>query len=437
MDWRAEIAAYLLQRKDEIVQNLCKLVQIPSVAEFNLDGYPYGPDCARALDFCAQLCREKGLTVTNHDYRCVEARLSPESRGRRLVIASHADVVPADAENLYPPFGGTIQGDYVVGRGVVDDKGPLIATLYALAFFREKNIPLKNDIRLVFGSNEERGMDDMRHYLEKEGQPDWGLAVDDDFPVTNGEKGQIQFTLSGRKHPSVGRVLSEGERQRMIHDRCTICRGGETAVETRQDAADNAVARAVEKHGPLLAEDAAGELLEKLCKDTHAALLGLDRQDEASGRTLLRLYQLCTQGDELVCSFDVRLPVTFPVEDAVPLLKSAAERMGFSLEITKLNPGYYVPETEPMVSLLTKLYNDEARADDKPYVMGACTYARLFEHGCGFGGGNPHEVKPFPAGHGGAHGPDEAHNIPVLLTAVKMYILGIQAIDEAWSQGLF
>lgn len=196
MDWRAEIAAYLLQRKDEIVQNLCKLVQIPSVAEFNLDGYPYGPDCARALDFCAQLCREKGLTVTNHDYRCVEARLSPESRGRRLVIASHADVVPADAENLYPPFGGTIQGDYVVGRGVVDDKGPLIATLYALAFFREKNIPLKNDIRLVFGSNEERGMDDMRHYLEKEGQPDWGLAVDDDFPVTNGEKGQIQFTLS-------------------------------------------------------------------------------------------------------------------------------------------------------------------------------------------------------------------------------------------------
>ena len=54
-----------------------------------------------------------------------------------------------------------------------------------------------------------------------------------------------------------------------------------------------------------------------------------------------------------------------------------------------------------------------------------------------FGAGNPHEAKPFPAGHGGAHGPDEAHNIPVLLTAVKMYILGIQAIDEAWSQGLF
>ena len=144
---------------------------------------------------------------------------------------------------------------------------------------------------------------------------------------------------------------------------------------------------------------------------------------EVSGRTLLRLYQLHTQDDELVCSFDIRLPVSFPVEAALPILKSAAQDLRFSLEITKLNPGYYVPATDPMVRLLTDLYNNETDSNDRPYVMGACTYARAFEHGCGFGGGNPHEVKPFPAGHGGAHGPDEAHNIPVLLTAIKMYTM--------------
>ena len=342
MNWKEEIDGYLSQHKEEIVRKLCEFVQIPSIAQFDSGAYPYGPDCARALDFCADLCREKDLTVVNHDYRCVEAKLSPQAKGRRLVIASHADVVPVDDDDIYPPFGGTVQGDYIVGRGVVDDKGPLIATLYALAFFKEKQVPLNNDIRLVFGSNEESGMDDMRYYLEKEGQPDWGLAVDDDFPVTNGEKGQIQFTL-------------------------------------------------------------------------------------------LRLYQLHTQDDELVCSFDIRVPVSFPVEAALPILKSAAQDLRFSLEITKLNPGYYVPATDPMVRLLTDLYNNETDSNDRPYVMGACTYARAFEHGCGFGGGNPHEVKPFPAGHGGAHGPDEAHNIPVLLTAIKMYILGIHAIDASWS----
>lgn len=434
MNWKAEIEAYLSAHRDEIVNNLCEFVRIPSVADFDQGGYPYGTACASAMDFCAELSRQKGLTVVNHEYRCVEAKFSPDAQGKRLVIASHADVVPADAENnIYPPFGGTVVGDYIVGRGVVDDKGPLIATLYALAFFKEKNIPLKNDIRLVFGSNEEFGMDDVRYYLEKEGQPDWGLAVDDDFPVTNGEKGQIQFTLSDKKHASVVSIVSDGERMRMIHDVCTVCREGQSTEERRQSAADNVIVRTLETQKELTADAALGEKLVKLCADTHAELLDLDRQDEVSGRTLLRLYQLRTEGENLVCACDVRLPVSFTTEEALPVLKAAAERMGFALTVTKVNPGYYVQETHPLVSMLIDLYNKEEKTEDKPYVMGACTYARLFDHGCGFGGGNPHEVKPFPAGHGAAHGPDEAHNISVLLTAIKMYILGIHAIDESWS----
>ena len=66
-----------------------------------------------------------------------------------------------------------------------------------------------------------------------------------------------------------------------------------------------------------------------------------------------------------------------------------------------------------------------------PAVVAAHT--RLFEHGCDFGAGNCQEVKPFPPGHGSVHGLDEAQNIGVLLDAVKMYILGIKAIDDLWS----
>ena len=42
-------------------------------------------------------------------------------------------------------------------------------------------------------------------------------------------------------------------------------------------------------------------------------------------------------------------------------------------------------------------------------------------------------LKPFPKGHGAAHGADEAHNIYVLFDAIKMLILGIKAIDDKWS----
>lgn len=433
MDWNQEIDRYLMEKRDEIVQNLCKLVRIPSVAVFDHKTYPYGEACAQALDFCAELCQQKGLTTTNYDYRCVEAQLSPQSTGRRLVIASHADVVPADEENLYPPFGGTVHDGYVIGRGVVDDKGPLMATLYALAFFKEKNLPLSNDVRLVFGSNEEQGMDDMLYYLEKAGQPDWGLAVDDDFPTTNGEKGLLRFTISLRKGARIQSIQTNGPLQCLIHDHCTAVYQDGSVQEHTSANGEPLPAHLVSSWNGFLADSAQEAMLKQLCLDSCAAMLDLDRQDEMSGRTLMRLYQIQTKGDDLVFFFDLRLPVSFPAEEAAGILKKAAEKLDLPLELVKFSPGYYIPPEHPIVSLLTDLYNRESQSSEKPYVMSACTYARLFQNGCGYGGGNPHEVKPFPPGHGAAHGSDEAHNIEVLLTAIKMYILGIRAIDEAWS----
>ena len=161
MDLREQIDAYIEKYKFEIVSRTCDFVKIPSVSTSDDSGRPYGLECARALDFCDALCREKGLFTKNYDYYCLEASCEKEQKGKRLVLVTHADVVPVGEDTIYEPFAGTVYGDYILGRGCVDDKGPLIATLYALAFFKENHIPLKNDIRLVFGSNEERTMDDI------------------------------------------------------------------------------------------------------------------------------------------------------------------------------------------------------------------------------------------------------------------------------------
>lgn len=431
MDWIPQIDAYLAQHRDEIAANLRSLVRIPSMQEKATDEYPYGAPCARALDFCADLCRSKGLTVQNYGYRCMEAGLSPQRQGRRLVLASHADVVQPDDENLYDPFGGNLVGDYVVGRGAVDDKGPLIATLYALAFFKDQNLPLHNDVRLLFGSNEEMGMDDLGVYFDTVGQPDWGLAVDDDFPVVNGEKGLLRFIIRYKKADDLLQAESDGQKQRLIHDRCTLSFADARICEEKSSPDDNPLARAL-AHRPLLADQAANTWLQRLAQDPEGLLLGVAHRDVPSGASLLRLYELHTQGEELLFYFDLRLPVSYPVRAARDALSAFSGSTGLPLEIIKESPGYYLPEEHPMVHLLTELYNTTTGSADRPYTMGACTYARLFERGCGFGGGNPHEVKPFPPGHGAAHGPDEAHSITVLLDAIKLYILGIRAIDEYW-----
>lgn len=111
-------------------------------------------------------------------------------------------------------------------------------------------------------------------------------------------------------------------------------------------------------------------------------------------------------------------------------MKAYAKNHGLTLEITKVSPSYFLSEDEEIITLLTSIYNKYSKSQDKPYVMNGCTYARLFKRGCGFGAGNPYEVKPFPKGHGAAHGADEAHNIDVLLHAIKIYILGIKELDD-------
>lgn len=434
MDFKEQIEEYIQKNQFEIVSRTCDLVKIPSINKSDHSGMPYGLECARALDFCSELCKEKGLVTKNYDYRCLEVMCSDNQTGKRLVIATHADVVPTMDDNIYDPFAGRVYGDYIVGRGVVDDKGPLIASLYALAFFKENGISLKNDIRLLFGSNEECGMDDVKYYLEKNGQPDWGLSVDDDFPTVNGEKGLIQFTVTVPKAEHVDCIQSYGSKQRLIHDWCESTISGQKIVIGKTDSISNPVLyRFTEMGANFFKSSEDGKHVKELLSDDKGSCLGIDHCDEASGNTMVRVFQVETKGEDLVLWFDIRIPVSLEAKSVVEKLSVYGKANDLALEVVKVSKGFYKQPDHEMISLLTDLYNMEFQADEKPYVMGACTYARLFENGCGFGGGNPHEVKPFPAGHGAAHGPDEAHNIHVLFDAIRMLVLGIKAIDDKWS----
>ena len=67
------------------------------------------------------------------------------------------DVVPAgDLKDWQtPPFEATIVGDYLVGRGVQDDKGPSLAALYAVKSLLDDGIQFTKRIRFIFGTDEE------------------------------------------------------------------------------------------------------------------------------------------------------------------------------------------------------------------------------------------------------------------------------------------
>lgn len=435
MNIRCLIDEYLKKYKYEIVSQVCDFVKIPSINKNDNSEKFYGENCALALDYCAQLCKEKKLNVINHEYRGLEVKCDNNTNGKRLVIASHADVVDVVDDNIYPPFYGKVVGDYIIGRGVVDDKAPLIASLYALAFFKENNIPLKNDIRLFFGSNEECGMDDIEYYLNKVGQPDWGLSIDDDFPTVNGEKGLIHFTIEAKKSKNVKYINSYGSKQRLVHDYCESLINDVKVTFGKTDTVLNPVAhRFLNTNVSIFEDNKIDKLIKDIILSEDGEELGIKCSDDVSGKIKVKVFSVKTENENIVLEFDIRVPVNFKNDDIIEKLYKYSEANNLLLKVTKVSNGYYHSPENEMISLLTNLYNNEMNLQDKPYVMSACTYARAFKNGCGFGAGSGHEVKPFEKGHGGAHGADEAHNIYVLLDAIKMFILAIKSIDDLWNK---
>lgn len=88
----------------------------------------------QALDLVAALAREKGLRVTRVGRSGVFAEWGA---GDRVAAAfSHVDVVPAGDGWSVPAFSGLIRDGVLYGRGSVDNKGPALGCLYALAAIR-------------------------------------------------------------------------------------------------------------------------------------------------------------------------------------------------------------------------------------------------------------------------------------------------------------
>mgnify|MGYP000880861490 CR=1 FL=1 len=89
-------------------------------------------------------------------------------------------------------FAGTIAEGQIWGRGIQDDKGPLIQSLYGMFAARQAGIRPPCHVRILIGTQEETGdWDDVKSYVETEGAPDYAFPPDANFPIINGEKGMM------------------------------------------------------------------------------------------------------------------------------------------------------------------------------------------------------------------------------------------------------
>ena len=86
----------------------------------------------------------------------IVARLKGNGSKRPILIMGHSDVVTVDdAKWKFPPFSATRDGGYVYGRGTVDDKDNLTASLMTMLLLKRLKVPLDRDVIFVSESGEE------------------------------------------------------------------------------------------------------------------------------------------------------------------------------------------------------------------------------------------------------------------------------------------
>ncbi len=207
-----KIREYINSRKDEIIQNVADLVAIPSVKGEPLEDAPFGEQARNALFKMKEICDAMGFKTTVYDNAVLCADHLPDGCAEaELGILAHLDVVPVEAENWdTDPFSLTEKDGILYGRGTIDDKGPAVAALWALNAVKQLGIPLKKGVRLIFGTDEENGSEDLDLYREHDEFPPRVFTPDGSFPVINAEKGMMRSNFSAQLDGTGSIVRFEG-----------------------------------------------------------------------------------------------------------------------------------------------------------------------------------------------------------------------------------
>jgi acetylornithine deacetylase/succinyl-diaminopimelate desuccinylase-like protein len=144
----------------------------------------------------------------------VIARVKGNGSKRPLLIMGHSDTVRVDpAKWTFGPFSAKRDGGYVYGRGTLDDKSDLLATMMTMLLLKRQKTPLDRDVIFVSEVGEEASTGPGIEYLVKEHWSD----IDAEFCLAESggvrlKNGQARYALveTTEKQPKAARLISKG-----------------------------------------------------------------------------------------------------------------------------------------------------------------------------------------------------------------------------------
>ena len=452
MTFKAEMTS----NQDALIRSVQELVRIKSVHGAPRPGMPFGEGVDRALRYVLDLAESMGFAVRNLDGYCGYAEYGEGDL--YIGILSHVDVCPEGEMWGVPPYGGEIRDSRIYGRGALDNKGPLLAALYALKMVRDSGRKLNKKIRLIVGTDEQRYYRDMAHYLSREKPPIAGFTLDGQFPVVYAEKGLAMVEFSGavrqggeetiryiqggtmentvpgscaarlvtRRGSEIVQRLSEFAKARRRNLRARLLEDGvlveAAGMETHSIALEqgvNAISVLLEflddlEFGAPELRRAIHFLRERIGFEIYGDSLGIAYEDEFSGKLTVNLGILEYNGETMRVRLDLRYPVTCDYEGAYGTLRAAFARQGFQpVENSHWDPIYF-PRDHFLVEALLRAYQRVTGDRSGPTVSGSGSYSKSIPNIAAFGAIVPGESLAW-------HQKNEYIEIDNLLKTCRIY----------------
>ena len=425
----------IIENRTEMLASLSKLISIPSVAVEGEGEQPFGEEVDRAYKLMLQMGEEEDFSTFDADG--YGGHIDFDGTGDGVIgVVGHLDVVPAGDGWDFEPYGGEIADGFVQGRGTMDDKGPVVASFYAMKALKECGFEPEKTIRLILGLDEETNWKGMMHYLEAAPDlPDAGFTPDGDFPVIRGEKGILTFDIIAKFPKSRGKGLELSSitggtvhnavpdfAKAVVNDtagggynliRETVagcaekygwdisCRGvgrsleisvrGKSAHAAKPEQGVNAISILMDFLGRFtFLNDGIADFVEfynsRIGNDLHGERIGCAFQDEDSGKLTFNAAVIEMDKNAAKLTVNVRYPISCSGEQVYAGIMEVLDEYGYGIVKGRERLPINIDADSPLVSVLTEVYRKHTDdRESEPLVIGGGTYARAFENVVAFG----------------------------------------------------
>ncbi len=366
-DMEEKILSKVESLKEQMIQGILELVKIDSVETEAEEGAPFGAGVKEALLKALELGERLGFRSVNLDNHIGYVEYG---QGEDYVCAmGHVDVVPVGDGWRHPPFSGYTEDGVIYSRGVLDNKGPILTCLYGLYALKELGFEPKHRIRIIFGCDEESGVEDLAYYLEREKPPVYGFTPDCKFPVVYAERGRALIRVKGQElEPFFAFVTEYFIGAKNTGDR-----------------------------------------------------LGIDFCHEEYGVMEMRGYKLGVEDGTPYFEAALSYPAGRGVEEILERIRQKAGELEVVL-VKNYDPVVFDKES-PMVQALTQCYEKVTGAEGKPVTTTGGTYAKAMPGIVPFG-------PSFPGQKGIGHNPNEWMAVDDLMKNAKIYALGLYRLGN-------